>query len=130
MLDINVSKGTFKALFSILILLLQIMLSLFHLGNTISWPYMFISWLSLDLGIETCFADGLDTYSKAWLQLVFPTYTFLLVFVIIVVCQYSQKFCNLLRGHNPIATLATLVWLSNAKYFRTIHVLYISKEPK
>jgi hypothetical protein len=81
---------------------------------------MFISWLSLDLGIETCFVDGLDTYSKTWLQFIFPTYIFILVFVIIVICQHSQKFSNLLRGRNPIATLATLVWLSNVKYFRTI----------
>ena len=81
---------------------------------------MFISWVSLDLGIETCFVDGLNTYIKAWLQFIFPTYIFILVFVIIVICQHSRKFSNLLGGRNPIATLATLIWLSNAKYFRTI----------
>ena len=35
---------------------------------------VFIAWLNLDLGIETCFYDGLDGYAKTWLQLVFPIY--------------------------------------------------------
>ena len=35
---------------------------------------LFISWLNLDLGIETCFFDGLNTFTKKLLQLVFPLY--------------------------------------------------------
>ena len=35
---------------------------------------VFIAWLNLDFGIETCFYNGLDAYSKTWLQLVFPVY--------------------------------------------------------
>ena len=81
---------------------------------------MFVSWLSLDLGIETCFAAELDQYKKAWLQFLFPIYIFILVILIIITAQYSQKFSKLLGERNPIATLATLIWLSNAKLFRTI----------
>ena len=33
---------------------------------------VFIAWLNLDFGIETCFYDGLDAFSKTWLQFVFP----------------------------------------------------------
>ena len=33
---------------------------------------VFIAWLNLDLGIETCFYDGMDAYTKAWLQFAFP----------------------------------------------------------
>ena len=33
---------------------------------------VFIAWVNLDLGIETCFFDGMDAYSKAWLQYAFP----------------------------------------------------------
>ena len=29
---------------------------------------MFIAWLNLDFGIETCFYDGMDAYSKTWLH--------------------------------------------------------------
>ena len=118
-LDINVSKGTLNSVvfYSNTVVANRAILIPLEKYNFLA---MFISWLSLDLGIETCFANGLDTYSKTWLQFIFPTYIFIIVFVIIVICQHSQKLSNLLGGHNPIATLATLVWLSNAKYFRTI----------
>jgi len=33
-----------------------------------------IAWLNLDLGIKTCFSDGMDAYSKTWLQFIFPLY--------------------------------------------------------
>ena len=39
---------------------------------------VFIAWISLDFGIETCFYNGLDAYSKTWLQFVFPVYIYLL----------------------------------------------------
>ena len=88
--------------------------------NKYNFLAMFVSWLSLDLGIETCFANGLDAYTKIWLQFLFPTYIFTLIAMIIIFSQYSQKFSDLLGGHNPIATLATLIWFSNAKFFRTV----------
>ena len=81
---------------------------------------MFLSWLSLDLGIETCFVNGLDAYTKLWLQFIFPSYMFMLILGIIVVSEYSKRFSDLIGGHNPIATLATLIWFSNAKLFRTV----------
>ena len=118
-LDMNVSKGTLNSIvfYSNIVIANRAILIPIEKYNFLA---MFVSWLSLDLGIETCFVDGLDTYIKTWLQFIFPTYIFVLVFAIIIICQYSQKFSNLLRGRNPVATLATLVWLSNAKYFRTI----------
>ena len=44
----------------------------------------FVAWLNLDLGIETCFFDGLDNYWKTWLQFVFPLYIWLLIGGIII----------------------------------------------
>ena len=36
---------------------------------------VFISWLNLDLGIDTCCSVlGMDSYIKTWLQLAFPAY--------------------------------------------------------
>ena len=37
---------------------------------------VFIAWLNLDLGIETCFFDGMDAYAKTWLQFIFPLYIY------------------------------------------------------
>ena len=85
-------------------------------GNILT---VFIAWLNLDLGIETCFYNGMDTYAKTWLQFVFPLYVWFLVGIIIFVSHYSQRIANLL-GNNPIAVLATLFLLSYAKILRTI----------
>ena len=80
---------------------------------------VFIAWLNLDFGIETCFYNGLDAYSKTWLQFVFPVYIWALVGLIILVSNFSQRFANLL-GNNPVSVLATLILLSYAKILRTL----------
>ena len=80
---------------------------------------VFIAWLNLDLGIETCFFDGMDAYAKTWLQFIFPLYIWSLVGLIIIVSDYSSKVARLF-GSNPVAVLATLFLLSYAKLLRTI----------
>ena len=79
---------------------------------------IFIAWLNLDFGIETCFYNGMDAYSKTWLQFVFPVYIWVLVGLIILFSHFSQRFANLL-GSNPVSVLATLILLSYAKVLRT-----------
>ena len=87
---------------------------------------VFIAWLNLDFGIETCFYDGMNVYSKTWLQFVFPVYIWLLVGLMIVVSHFSHRFANLL-GNNPVSVLATLILLSYTKILRTlIMVLYVT----
>jgi len=39
---------------------------------------IFIAWLNLDLGIQTCFYNGMDAYAKTWLQFAFPIYIWLI----------------------------------------------------
>lgn len=80
-----------------------------------SFPTVFVAWLNLDIGIDVCFIDGLDAYSKTWIQLAFPVYIISLVIIIIVVCRYSTRFAALIGKRDPIATLATLILLSYAK---------------
>ena len=80
-----------------------------------SFASVFISFLNLDLGIDTCFFEGMTTYSKTWLQLVFPFYVILLVVLLIVISSYSTKFANLIGKKDPVATLATLILLSYAR---------------
>ena len=50
----------------------------------------FIAWLNLDFGIETCFSQSLDMYTKTWLQFVFPLYLWVLAGGMILACRYSQ----------------------------------------
>ena len=80
---------------------------------------VFIAWLNLDFGIETCFYNGMNAYSKAWLQFVFPVYILVLVGLVIVVSHFSQRFAHLL-GKNPVAVLATLILLFYAKVLQAL----------
>ena len=80
-----------------------------------SFPTVFVAWLNLDIGIDVCFFDGLDAYTKTWLQLVFPVYIISLVIIVIIVSEYSPRFAGLIGRRDPVATLATLILLSYTK---------------
>ena len=80
---------------------------------------VFISWLNLDLGIETCFYDGLSAYVKVWLQFVFPLYIWSIAGLIIVLSKYSDRVAKVM-GNNSVPLLATLFLHSYAKLLRTI----------
>ena len=85
-----------------------------------SFPTVFVAWLNLDLGIDVCFLNGLDTYTKTWLQLAFPVYIISLVVIVILISEYSPRFAQLIAKRDPVATLATLILLSYAKLLSTI----------
>ena len=81
---------------------------------------VFISWVNLDLGIETCFYNEMSSRAKVLLQLVFPAYLFLLMFLIIILCKYFNFFATLLSKRNPVAALCTLIFLSYSKLLQFI----------
>ena len=87
----------------------------------------FIAWLNLDLGIETCFYDGLNAYSKTWFQFLFPLYIWFILSAIIVVSHYSTRVSRLV-GNNAVQVLATLFLLSYAKLLRIIITVFSSTE--
>ena len=80
---------------------------------------VFVAWLNLDLGIETCFFTGLDAYWKTLLQFVFPFYLWILAALIIAACHYSSTMTKFF-GTNAVAVLATIIMLSYVKLLRTI----------
>ena len=82
-------------------------------------PSIFIAWLNLDLGIQTCFYNGMDAYVKTWLDLVFPVYIWLIVGFLVYISGHSVVMTKLL-GSSPVPVLATLFLLSYAKVLRTI----------
>jgi hypothetical protein len=79
---------------------------------------VFIAWMNLDFGIETCFYNGLDSYSYAWLQFAFPFYLWFLIGVIIFSSKVSAKVGKLF-GSNPIAVLSTVILMSFTKLLQT-----------
>ena len=80
---------------------------------------IFIAWLNLDLGIETCFFDGLNSYWKTWLQFVFPLYIWSIIILIIFLSHRYSAVAKIF-GNNSVPVLATLILLSYAKLLRTI----------
>ena len=83
---------------------------------------IFIAWLNLDFGIEY---NGMDAYSKTWLQFVFPVYIWSLVGLMIAVSHLSCRFAKLL-GNNPVSVLATLILLSyTPTLFTALYITYL-----
>ena len=78
------------------------------------------SWLNLDIGFDTCFFNGMDTYAKTWLQLAFPVYIIVLIFAIILISSCSSKFSRMIGRKDPVATLATLILLSYTKLLQVV----------
>ena len=81
---------------------------------------MAIAWLNLDVGFDVCFFNGLNAYTKAWLQLIFPVYIILIVVAVLISSHYSKRFASLVSKKNPVATLATLILISYAKLLHNI----------
>ena len=99
----------------------------FNSTNTLT---VFVSWVTLDFGIPTCFYNGLDVYQYSWLQYVFPLYLWLLIGTIIIASKYSRRVGNLL-GSNPVSVLATVILMSYTKLLQTtvgaIHFVELEK---
>ena len=97
---------------------------------------VFVSWLNLEFGFDTCFFKGMDVYWKTLLQLAFPMYVIVLVVMVIFISERSTKFSRLIGRKNPVAILATLVLLSYTRLIQTIiaglsfSILYYPDRPK
>ena len=118
LLDITISQGTINGL--------VFYANIIQANQDIFLPWrsthpltVFIAWLNLDFGVETCFFNGLDAYSKTWLQFVFPLYVWSIAGLIIILAKHSDRLAKVM-GNNSVPVLATLFLLSYAKLFRTI----------
>ena len=100
--------------------------SIFLMNDNVFKPLrMFISFVNLDLGIETCFYNGMDTYDKTWLQLFFPAYLIILAIIIIIASRYSSKLLRLTYTRS-LPVLATLFLLSYTGVLRTVLTVLFS----
>lgn len=85
-------------------------------GSSIPVLSQFIAWLNLDLGIQTCFFNGLDGYWKTWLQFGF---SLTLIAAIIACCKVSSKLSHMF-GRNVVAVLSTLIFMAHSKLLLAI----------
>ena len=88
-------------------------------SNFINFWYAFISLTNLDLGIPTCFYNGMDNYAKMWLQLTFPAYLILIATLLIIASRHSTKVQRI-TARRALPVLATLFLLSYTKVLRTV----------
>ena len=86
---------------------------------------VFVSFLNLDLGIETCFYNGMDSYTKTWLQLFFLFYLLVIAASIIIASRYSSKILRLTYSRS-LPVLATLFLLSYTGVLRVVLTVLFS----
>ena len=86
-----------------------------------------ISWINLDFGFEICFYNGMDSYSKQWLQFAFPLYLWIIIIIIIQLCRRYGKISRLMGSH-AVPVLSTLFLLSYTKLVRTIVIVLHKRE--
>ena len=87
--------------------------------NHFTPTYTFISLANLDLGVQTCFYNGMDDYAKMWLQLAFPFYLIFIATLIIITSRYSTTIQRL-TARRALPVLATLFLLSYTKILRIV----------
>ena len=118
LLNLTISQGTMNELI-FYVNVVSANKHLYYSQTSVNPMTLFIAWFNLDIGIETCFFNGLTAYSRTWLQFVFPLYIWAIAGLIIIVAKYSGRVAKIM-GNNGVPVLATLFLLSYAKLFNTI----------
>lgn len=125
--DLNVSDGALNPIIFYMNII-QLNLNLFfhskkHLSNTqyyvVYFLKVFVAWMNLDLGIETCYYNGMNATVKVALQFVFPMYLWVLAALIIYL---SRRYSLIARmaGKSSVKLLATIILFSYTKIVRCI----------
>ena len=124
-LNLTVTVGTLNAIIFYANIIAANQSVIFQTSQ-ITFATVFTSWLNFDIGFDTCFYEGMDTYAKTWLQLAFPLYIIILVATIIKLSNISNTFGHLIGKKDPVATLATLVLLSYTKLLQIVITVFSS----
>ena len=76
--------------------------------------YIPLALINLGLGFETCFFDGMDEFSKAIIQFIFPFYLIaLLIIIIIAAHKYNLKVFRIrFVARRSVPVLATIMLLT------------------
>ena len=118
-LNLTVTKGTINGII-FYANVVSINDSVFLVNDNVLQPLkVFISFVNLDLGIETCFYNGMDSYVKKCLQLFFPFYLIITAVLIIIASRYSSRILRLTYTRS-LPVLATLFLLSYTGVLRTV----------
>ena len=131
-LDLTIAKGTINGLifYANIVWVYKSIIFTSSKNDAVIYGFkIFIAWLNLDFGIETCFIKGLDAFWKSMLQYVFPFYIWFIAWLVKVV--YNHISVQYFRDHYPqlaritgisksTDVLTTFFFLSYTKLLRTI----------
>ena len=124
-LNLTVTNGTINGII-FYANIISINYSVFLVNDNVFKPLrVFISFTNLDLGIETCFYNGMDSYAKMWLQLFFPSYLIFIAVSIIIASRYSSRILRLTYTRS-LPVLATLFLLSYTGVLRVVLTVLFS----
>ena len=125
-LNLTVSVGTLNGLlfYANIVKLYE---PVFSRKRTLPVLSQVISWINLDFGFEICFYNGMDSYTKQWLQFAFPLYLWIIIIIIIQLCKRYGKISRLMGSH-AVPVLSTLFLLSYTKLVRTIVTILHKRE--
>ncbi len=92
-------------------------------GNRINFLSVFIAWMNMDLGIDLCLFDGMNSVYKTILQFAFPIYIWLLVILVIFMANRNKLIANIV-SERAVQVLATLLLFSYTKLQRVIVTIF------
>ena len=125
LLNLTVTNGTINGII-FYANIVSINDSVFLVNDNVFKPLrVFISFVNLDLGIETCFYNGMSSYAKIWLQLFFPFYLVVIALFIIMASRYSPRILRLTYTRS-LPVLATLFLLSYTGVLRVVLTVLFS----
>ena len=121
--NVTVTNGTINT-FIFYFNIVSINISMFISKSDNPFTFITLSLFNLDLGIQTCFYDGMDDYTKTWLQLAFPIYLIIIALSLIMGSRHS-KLVQRLTARRGLSVLATLFLLSYTKVLLTVcHAIF------
>ena len=124
--NFTVSSGTINSLILYAFVIRLNENKLFPLSCNALGKYLlspFIAWLNLDLGIETCFYEKMESTGKVWLQFVFSVYVAVIIGAIIMGGKVSSKVSRMCR-YRLFPVIATLCLLFYSKMLRTVLIIF------
>jgi len=118
LLSLTITEGTINGvIFSAAFLHLN-MPSFFPHHENSNLFVILISWLNLDFGFNVCFTSSLTSYSKTWLQFIFPLYLYSIEIILIISSYRSSKLARITGARNRLKIMSTIFLLGYMKIFR------------
>ena len=119
LLDLTITHGLINGLFfysSIVV----VNSNIFFQKDKSGFLFWFLSWTDMESGFSMCFYDGMTQPAKLGLQYVFPTYTIVMIVVIIVLSQHSLLMQRIFSQLDGIHVLVSMLYISFLKLFHTV----------